>query len=376
MMRSRTRLQPFPADRLPRGAVVLGALLGLVSLTACGSEEPPPPEVIRPIKVLKISGTGPEEIREYPGTVKAAQRAVLAFEVDGKIVVFVYMAGEPVDDGAVLARLDPRDYQARYDAVKADYENSRVNFERAQKLFEEGALAALERDRRRTRMMENDAKLRTATKALEDTELRAPFAGTMARKLVEDYENVLAKQRVLVLTDDSHLELKLDVPERDLSGEISGGRVNVDTITERLRPEVVVTSIPDRRFPARFSEIATTADVETRTFEVTVIFERVPGVSILPGMTAKLVVHSSNAPDWERGIRIPASATAADENGQPFVWRVDPTANTVSKQPVTLGELVGSDVLVTDGLEVGAVIAISGVSQLREGMTIRPLTEN
>jgi multidrug efflux system membrane fusion protein len=375
MMRSRPPFQPFLAGRLPRGAAVFGVLLGLASLVACGSEEAPAPEVIRPIKVLEIQGTGPGEIREYPGTVKAAQTAEMAFEVPGKIIEFVYKEGQEVEEGAVLARLDPRDYEAQFDAVKADYENSRVNFERAQKLYEEGALAALERDRRRTRMMETDAKLRTATKALEDTELRAPFAGIMARKRVEDYENVLAKQTVLVLTDDSHLELKLDVPERDLAGEIQGGRVDIDAVTERTRPEVVVTSIPDRRFPARFSEIASTADPETRTFEVTVIFERVAGISILPGMTAKLIVHAANDRGAARGIRIPASATAADENGKAFVWRIEKPANTVKKHPVTLGELVGRDVLVTDGLEDGVVIAISGVSQLREGMTIRPLTE-
>jgi multidrug efflux pump subunit AcrA (membrane-fusion protein) len=48
----------------------------------------------------------------------------------------------------------------------------------------------------------------------------------------------------------------------------------------------------------------------------------------------------------------------------------------VSERNVTLGELVGGDVLVTDGLEDGDVIAISGVSQLRPGMTIRPLATN
>jgi RND family efflux transporter MFP subunit len=375
-MRSHPPFQPSLAGWLPRGAALFGALLVLASLVACGSEETPAPEVVRPIKALEIQGTGPGEVREYPGTVKAAQTAEMAFEVSGKIIEFVYKEGEPVEQDAVLARLDDRDYKAQYDAAKADYENSRVNFERAQKLYEEGALAALERDRRRTRMMENDAKLRTATKALEDTELRAPFAGIMARKRVEDYENVLAKQTVLVLTDDSHLELKLDVPERDLSGEIQGGRVDTDTVTERTRPEVVVTSIPNRRFPARFSEIASTADPETRTFEVTVIFERVEGISILPGMTAKLIVHASNSENFARGIRIPASATAADESGNAFVWRIEKPANTVTKHPVTLGELVGRDVLVTDGLEDGVVIAISGVSQLREGMTIRPLIGN
>jgi len=305
--------------------------------------------------------------------VKAAQTAEMAFEVPGKIVEFVYKEGERVAEAALLARLDARDYQAQYDATFADYENSRVNFERAQKLYEGGAMAALERDRRRTTMMENDAKLRTATKAVEDTELRAPFAGVMARKLVQDYENVIAKQSVLVLTDVSHLELKLDVPERDLSGEAAEGRVEVAELTRLIRPEVVVTSIPDRRFPAQITEMAATADRETRTFEVTVTFEKPTGLSILPGMTAKLIVHLPEGPFANRGVRIPASATAADAQGQPFVWVVDSAANSVSKRPVTLGELVGADVHVRGGLETGDTIALSGVSQLREGMTIRPI---
>ena len=367
--------QPILADSIPRGGGLLMALLGLVLLAACGEEAPPPPEPVRPIKTLTISVPEGDENREYPGTVKAAQTAEMAFEVEGKIVEFVYKEGQRVEAGGLLARLDPRDYQARYDAVHADYENSRVNYERAQKLFENGALAALERDRRRTTMMENEAKLRTASKALEDTELRAPFAGTMARKLVEDYENVIAKQNVLVLTDDSHLELKLDVPERDLSGKVDCGRIDIDTLTRRTRPEVVITSLPGRRFPARFSEVATTADVETRTFEVTVTFDNPPSLSILPGMTAKLIIHIPADRVERPGIRVPVTASAADENGQPYVWVVDPANNTVSERPVTLGELVGGDVMLRGGVENGEVIAISGVGQLREGMTIRPIEQ-
>ena len=132
-----------------------------------------------------------------------------------------------------------------------------------------------------------------------------------------------------------------------------------------------MTSLPGRRFPARFSEIATTADPETRTFEVTVIFQRPPGVTILPGMTAKLIVHISDDAAASHGIRVPVSATAADAEGQSFVWTVDPDSKTVSKRPVTLGELNGRDVFVRGGLEKGDVIAVSGVSQLREGMQVR-----
>jgi RND family efflux transporter MFP subunit len=374
-MRPFHQFRPPAADRLPLGVALLGVLLAPALLGACGEEELPPAEVVRPIKVLTIQGAAKGGVREYPGTVKAAQTAEMAFEVSGKIIEFLYKEGQRVEKDAVLARLDPRDYQAQYDATHADYENSRINFERAQKLYAEGALAALERDKRRTVMMENEAKLRTATKALEDTELRAPFAGTMARKKVEDFENVLAKQSILVLTDDSSLELKLDVPERDLAGEIEGGRVDPNDFTARGRPEVVISALADRRFPAKFTEIAATADVETRTFEVTVSFEKPPEVSILPGMTAKLLVHIPQRVAAAHGIRIPATATAADDEGKPYVWIVDPAAKTVSARTVTLGELTGRDVLVTSGLQIGDVIAVSGVSQLREGTTIRPIEQ-
>lgn len=365
----------FPGPAADRRRLGIALLAGVLLLAACGEEEAPPPEPIRPVKVITIAGGSDSQVREYPGTIKAAQTADMAFEVPGKIVEFVYKEGAHVDEGALLARLDPRDYQARVDAAEADYENTRVNFERAQKLFESGALAALERDRRRTSMMEADARLRTAKKALEDTELRAPFAGTMARKLVEDYENVIAKQPVLVLTDDSHLELKLNVPERDLSGEIEGRRVDVQTITAAVRPEVVITSMPDRRFPARFSEIATTADPETRTYEATAVFEPPPGISILPGMTAKLIAHIPERRAGRGGIRVPVTASAADANGQPYVWVVDPATNAVSKRPVTLGELVGSDVIVRNGIQNGDTIVISGVTQLREGLVVRPVED-
>ena len=77
--------------------------------------------------MLKIAGAGAGETREYPGTVKAAQTAEMAFEVSGKIVEFVYKEGERVEEGALLAKLDPRDYQAQFDAAQADFENARVN---------------------------------------------------------------------------------------------------------------------------------------------------------------------------------------------------------------------------------------------------------
>jgi RND family efflux transporter MFP subunit len=215
-----------------------------------------------------------------------------------------------------------------------------------------------------------EARLRTALKSLEDDAvLRAPFSGIVARKLVEDFQNVQAKQTVLVLQDDSTLELRVDVPEADF-GRMPPDLSNQER-TDRTKPEVSVSSIPDRSFPARIQEFSTTADPTTRTYQATFAFENPGDVTILPGMTAKVTVRLS-APEGGGGaFAIPAQAALADEQGDAFVWVVDPAAMTVHRRPVTLGEMSGSTVAVQSGLASGDQIAISGVHQLREGMVVR-----
>jgi RND family efflux transporter MFP subunit len=353
--------------RAGRAAAAAGGILVLATL-GCGQEPPPEPEVVRPVKMFTVEGVGAATTREYPGTVKAAQTAEMAFEVSGKIVEFRYTEGQQVPEGEVIAGLDPRDYQAQLDSAQADYDNNRLNFERAQKLVDEGALAPIERDRRRTAMDTSNAKLREATKALEDTELRAPFSGVMARKLVEDFANVRAKQVVLVLTDEEHLEIKLAVPERDLAGQRDRNRT-LEMINADIKPQVIVTSMPDRKFPATLTELASTADPDTRTFEATMTFRPPDEIQVLPGMTARVVIQVPQ--DRGSAILIPATAAVADDEGKAFVWLVDSADMTVSRRPVELGPLTGSDATVLSGLEGGEVVVVSGVGQLRDGLKVR-----
>ena len=353
-----------------RAIAPLAAACLSLAVMGCGEEAPEPEEVARPVKILEVQGSGAVLTREYPGRIRAIQQADMAFEVPGKIVEFRFKEGERVEEGEMLARLDDRDYQARLDSARAQSENARVNFERAQKLFEEGALAALERDRRRTVYDTAEADLREASKAVEDTALRAPFAGVMAKKLVEDFQNVQAKQTVLILQDESNLEIRVNVPERDMTG---GGARNLDPeeITRRIEPRVIVSAIPDREFPARVKQISMIADPTTRTFEATFVIERPEEVSVLPGMTAKVIINAPAEAAGRSGMRIPASAAVSDDEGKAFVWVVDPSSMQVRPVPVELGELSGSDVSILSGLSAGDQIAISGVHQLREGMTVR-----
>ena len=99
-------------------------------------------------------------------------------------------------------------------------------------------------------------------------------------------------------------------------------------------------------------------------------FENPGDLNILPGMTAmvRAVV------DPERAWTVPVTAAQSDENGQPIVWKIDPATMTVARAPVELGELVDDRVLIESGLAEGDMVAVSGVSQLREGMEVRAFT--
>jgi RND family efflux transporter MFP subunit len=335
--------------------------------TGCEKEHTAPPQVVRPVKMLTIEGPGTTSQREYPATVKATQQSDMGFEVSGRIVEFLVNEGQTVEKGAVLARLDDRDYQADLEKARANQRKAVADLDRSLSIYKQdkGAISkgAIQSDRRAKEV--TDAAVRQAEKAVEDTELRAPFDGYVARKLVEDFANVQAKEPVLILQDISQLEVEVSVPERDIARGVPGQ--SPEKITERVKPRVKITSIPGRTFPAQVKEFATTADPSTRTFQVRLVFERPEDVSILPGMTARVISNVVK----DAVISIPLIAAQSDAELQAFVWKVDPESMTVSRQPVTLGPVHESQVDIETGLAPGDTIATSGLRYLEEGMQVR-----
>ncbi len=337
-------------------------------LVGCG--EPPadskPP--IRPVKIHKIGSLQPMSVREYPGTIRAYQTAEMGFEVSGRVTEFLVREGQIVKKNDVFAHLDARDYVADLKVAQANLAKAQADLTRNTNIFktEPGAIATSEIESSQRTAQVTEAQLGIAQKAVEDTELRAPFAGVMARKLVEDFANVLAKEPVLILQDNSVLEIEVAVPERDFVRRESQNESHED-LTRRINPKVIVSSLPDRDFAARVKEYATTADPITRTFPVKLNFDNPADVNILPGMTARVRVVID--PDSARSV--PVTAAQADENGQSYVWKIDAASMKVSRTPVQLGPLTGNRVLLTSGVEKGDLVAVSGVTALREGMQVR-----
>ena len=381
---ARGRVDPKDADRGGQAAssglsgrrklgilLPLGAAIILASaLPGCRAEPEPPPEPIRPIKILELgAGTGPFEV-EYPGIIEAARTAQMAFEVPGRIIEFPVVEGNRLEKGQLIARLDPRDFEEALAKQTANSEFLKAELERHQTLFDEGVDSKQVLEKAQRNYQVSLSSVAQAKKALEDSELRAPFDGVVAVKLVKDFRNVQAKEQVVVFEDDSYLKIIVSLPEADYA-RITPGLTMAER-NDHADIQVEVTSLPGHFFPARITEAANAADPVTRTFRVTLTFEPPEDLNVTSGMTARVIASSDIVTDSDAdNYMIPVQAARGNEAGNAFVWALDPETMEVHRLAVKLGAVSGSMVRVVDGLNDGDEIAVSGVGQLREGMRVR-----
>ncbi len=348
-------------------SVLVVSQVGLL-LAGCHGQQEAEQPVIRPVKIHTIGSLEPAAIREFPGSIRACQTAEMGFEVPGQIIEFLVAEGNPVEKDAVLARLDATNYNAELKATVANLEKAQSDLTRSENIYKKnpGAISQDEIDSGRRAVKVAQARVEISQKSVADTELRAPFSGVMARKLVEDFANVQAKQPVLILQDTSTLEIEIALPERDVVQSERQDETK-EQASERFQAAVIVSAVPDRNFPAKIKEYAMRADPVTRTFSVKLNFDKPEDLNILPGMTARVRVVVDPESAWS----VPITAAQTDEKNQPYVWKVDPTTMTVSRTPVELGALTGDRVLLTGGVQEGDLVATSGVTALREGMQVR-----
>lgn len=356
---------------MKRILILTAGLFIAIFLAACEQEQTEKEAVSRPIKMLTVGEATGGGTLEFPGVVSASQSTELGFEVSGQIIEFPVEEGQEVDLGTLLARLDPRDYQSELDAKAADLKLAESNYGRYKTLFEQG-FTSQQKFEQETRTFESaKAGYEAAQKALDDTNLRAPFAGNIARKIASDFQNVRAKQAVLVLHDVTSLEVVVNIPERDFA---QGDRQRtMDEVTAAIKPMVSLSSLEGQEFPARLKEVSTEADPTTRTYAITFAFNPPENINILPGMTARVSVTPDRGQFAQETLKVPVNVVAVDANGQSFVWVVDPATSTVMKRVVEVGQLAESDIFILAGLSSGETIALTGIAQLREGLLVRPL---
>ena len=360
---------------VPAGpAVAFCALTSLVAVSGCSRDDAPEgPAPVRPVKTTVVEAPDLGGERKFPGKVDAQKKAELGFRVPGTIQEILVKEGDLVEDGQVLIKLDPTDFEIAVKDAQATYDRAKSDFDRASELVKDGFVSRSDYDAKEGQFKSASASLDRAKQDLVYTELKASFAGTISKRYVERAEEVQAKQPVLAMQDNSTLEVRVDVPETIILSmkPSEDGRPDAS----RVPTKASFDSRPGKSFDLTLREVSTRADAATQTFEVRFSMDAPKDFVVFPGMTVTVTADLSKVAKDEELFILPAAAVTADEDMKPFVWVLDEPDLKARKVPVDVGRLVGSSIEVEGGLETGNRVVVAGVGYLAEGMQVRLLEQ-
>ncbi len=341
--------------------LVLLTMLFLAYWTLMGCEEKTKPEIIRPVKAIKLESIAGFGGNRFPGRAEATTELNLGFEVSGTIKERPVNKGDNVKKGQLLARLDLRDFRNEIAAVVAERDRNVAYRDRIAEALKSNAVSRQSLDDAEARLEQSRAAVRIKRKALEDAHINAPFDGSVSWTYKEAGQRVQAKENVLRLLDISKIEFTVDVPETMIANAY-----NVKVV------EITFDAFPGRVIPARIKEIGTEASAGTRTFPVTLIFDQPEDINILPGMagTATGDPTAGQEKEAEPEFLLPLAAIFTADGQMHKVWILDEATMTVNAHEVTRTRLTARGQFVK-GLMDGMLVAAAGANTLREGQKVK-----
>ncbi len=316
------------------------------------------------------------------GYVVARTKASVSAKIPGRLAFLGVTEGSHVKKGEVLARIESNDYRAALAAARATASQSQVELDqarreyvRAQSLRQSNVLSEADLENAKTRADAMEAQLEAARAQvalaaanLENTNVRAPFDGTVLRKDAEVGEIVapssagggLTRTAIVTMADLATLEVEVDVNEAYIA-QIRNGQESRNTLD----------AYPDTSFAGRVRQVVPTADRQKATVQVKVsILDRDP--RILPEMGAKVeFVRESGqgnvAAAPGRVLVHKAAVIRAGEEAR--VWVVE--EGKVSSRAVEVGPEHGDHVEIRKGLSGGETLVIDAPAGLKDGARVR-----
>jgi RND family efflux transporter MFP subunit len=312
-----------------------------------------------------------EMTRSIPltGALRPRDWTTVKMRVAGEIREFLVREGQQVKKGEVMVRLDPTDFQARLDEKLADLEGGRAQLALAEKnranqraLLDQKFISQNAYDSTQStfqvseaRIKALEAQVRLAQKAIDDTVLRAPIAGTVSQRLAQPGEKLPVDARLIELVDLAELEVEAAVPASDIPRIRPGQQVSFR-----------VEGFDDKAFTGRVGRINPATQPGTRSILVYVQIPNAGGL-LRAGMFARGSVTVGRI---EGALVIPLSAVRV-EGGQTVIYSV--AGASLQRQPVKLG-LQNDDegvVQILDGLDAQAQIVKSNLGVLRAGSQVK-----
>ncbi len=350
------------------------SLLSLAFLTSCEKNEvesKPPP---RPIAWIKTVSSDLSQVRRISGILQAQESTSLSFEVSGKVESVSVKLGDSIKKGQLMAELDKSSYQLNNNSAdsslqeaKARQDEVRKRYQRISDLLEQGFASKAEFDNAKAELdSANSAvevaqsRLELSQKDLRNTRLLAPYDGKITARLIEPSQQISAGQTVFNIEGKQGLEISVMVPET-MIGYLENGQTHKSHFP----------ALPDLLLDAQIAEIGSQAET-ANAYPVTLLINE-QNINLRAGMTAEVdFTFSGRGLTGYTGetVRIPLSAILAGDGQNNYVFVYDENENAVSKRKIQTENIFNNEVLVSNGLKAGEIIAIAGVTYLYDGQAV------
>jgi len=391
----RIEREPEGGSEPGRGLTLTAAVVAL-ALVAAGAWywlRPAPAVSVTTALAREVSGQSANTVLNASGYVTARREATVSSKFTARVTEILIEEGMRVEEGQVMARLDDSNLQASYKLAEAQVraaqtglketqallKEARANLERTRNLVERKLSSQADLDRavaqadslaaqlevRQADVMVAKRQLGVYAQQLEDTVIRAPFAGVVVSKNAQPGEMIspvsagggFTRTGIGTVVDMDSLEIEIDVNEAYIN-RVSAGQAVLATLD----------AYPDWHIPCHVIAIVPTADRDRATVEVRVGFDALDP-RILPDMGVKVAFQEETGDETAAtAVAVPETAVG-NEAGRSVVWVV--AEGRVERRAVATGGKRNGEALILSGLNRGDKVVIDAPPGLADGARVR-----
>lgn len=341
-------------NRMTLGLLLLG---GLVVLPGCkGQEEQPHAQATQlPTVAVTVSQVkekvAPSRI-EVVGTLEAVKKASISARIPGQIVELPVVLGSKVQKGDLLVKISAGEISAKVLQAEAQLSQARRNLAREKKLQKQGASTQETVKSLRDATHIAEAAYKEATTMLDYATIKAPFPGTVTKKIANIGDLASPGMVLLQIENSDDLQVIARVPEALLLKVVEGDSLSIE--------------IPaaDLRLTGKVAEVAPSADPLSRTAPVKINIASSPNLRV--GQFARIRLEGGN----ETTLMLTKSAVIS--RGQmDLVFVVDKNQQIARMRLVRTGTVSDSDIEILSGLDAGEQVVVSNNTKLQDGQPLK-----
>lgn len=347
----------------------------LLFSTACGKDDEakaaPPPGQAMPVKVQTAKAQKVDDTTDYVATLKSRDSAVVMPQVEGVITQIFVHSGEHVADGAPMMQIDPAKQQATVNsqesataAQQAQVKWAQQNYDRVSGLAAAGVVSKQDLDQARATLDAAQAQLQSLGAQVNEQQVQlhyyrvvAPRAGIVGDVPVRVGDRVQVTTQLATVDRPGSLEAYVYVPI-EKSAQL---RMNL--------PVEIVDGSGNPLATSRVTFISPQVDTATQTvLAKATIANSKESLRTAQFIRARVVWGSEQKPV------VPVVAVSRI-GGLYFAFVAEPDQKggyVVHQKPLQIGQIVGNDYVVLDGVKPGDKVVVSGTQFLIDGIPVIP----